>query len=395
MNDGKSKDANLKSLSKENNSLKSNLESLSLKLDELIYKSTSNPRKLIMQSKVDENKKKENIEQQIEIKKKELKNREQLLDILKKDKIKLTESWNRITNIGTDGKEQLKTKNKEIEDLQKSIKELKIVISEHSICEKKIKFLTKLVNNRRSKIKSKNIEMEKRGGQNNELNKKINMFDEALGKLEENKKIKKKEEETKKKKLRLKQKNYSLSLPNDYNNPKQTPLIKNVKDQIKDYAPTNPSNNGDVKSKMIQNNNIITNNNQDGKNKNVFYLKSASNKNKNIVYPFTEEEKKKAITVFAEEEIEIIKQMLNNKRFNALIEKLVVLNRFRNSKENQLKVKKRLNYQKIEKMYDNLDSLKKQVKNKEVYKKELSKKIEKFNLTNIIKKGRMVNCEGI
>ena len=94
--------------------------------------------------------------------------------------------------------------------------------------------------------------MEKRGGQNNELNTKINMYDEALGKLEENKKNKKKEEETKKKKLRLKQKNYSLSLPNDYNNPKQTPLIKNVKDQIKNYAPTNPSNNGDVKSQMIQ-----------------------------------------------------------------------------------------------------------------------------------------------
>ena len=60
-NEGKGKDTDLKSLSKENNTLKNNLESISLKLDELIYKSTSNPRKMIQKAKLDENKKKESI----------------------------------------------------------------------------------------------------------------------------------------------------------------------------------------------------------------------------------------------------------------------------------------------------------------------------------------------
>ena len=82
-NDGKSKDINLNFLSKENNALQNNLETISLKLDEMIYKSASNPRKLIKKNILDDNKKKEsNYEQQILIKDKEIK-REQLPDLMK------------------------------------------------------------------------------------------------------------------------------------------------------------------------------------------------------------------------------------------------------------------------------------------------------------------------
>ena len=89
-NDGKSKDINLNFLSKENNALQNNLETISLKLDEMIYKSASNPRKLIKKNILDDNKKKESkYEQQILIKDKEIKNKQQLIDILNKDNKKL------------------------------------------------------------------------------------------------------------------------------------------------------------------------------------------------------------------------------------------------------------------------------------------------------------------
>ena len=187
VNDGKSKDVELKTLSKENNSLKNNLENLSSKLDEMIYKSTSNPRKLIMQSKLDENKKKENYEQQIKIKEKEIRNRQQLIDILEKDNKKLKDSWNSIDNIGKDGgnkiKEQLKIKNTEIIEIQNKIKEYKHIISEHAICEKKIEFLNKIIENKRKTIHSKISETAIKDNKNNELNTKLNMVDKALEQL--------------------------------------------------------------------------------------------------------------------------------------------------------------------------------------------------------------------
>ena len=46
-NNGKNKGNDLKSLSKENNHLKNNLEAISLKLDEMIYKSTSTPMRIL------------------------------------------------------------------------------------------------------------------------------------------------------------------------------------------------------------------------------------------------------------------------------------------------------------------------------------------------------------
>ena len=187
VNEGKSKDVELKTLSKENNSLKNNLENLSSKLDEMIYKSTSNPRRLIMQSKLDENKKKENYEQQIKIKEKEIRNRQQLIDILEKDNKKLKDSWNSIDNIGKDGgnkvKEQLKIKNTEIIEIQNKIKEYKHIISEHAICEKKIEFLNKIIENKRKTIHSKISETSIKDNKNNELNTKLNMVDKALEQL--------------------------------------------------------------------------------------------------------------------------------------------------------------------------------------------------------------------
>ena len=78
-NNGIIKEKNIKSLSKENNSLKNNLESVSHKLDEMIYKSTSNPRKIL--NKVN-NKKENDYKIQMLIKEKEVNNKQHLVEIL-------------------------------------------------------------------------------------------------------------------------------------------------------------------------------------------------------------------------------------------------------------------------------------------------------------------------
>ena len=126
-NDGKNKDVKLKDLSKENNSLKKNLEDISLKLDKMIYKSASNPRKILKKVKMDETKKKEsNYEQIIIMKDKEIQNKKQLIEILEKDNQYLKNSMKRINNKGvTNDGNKLKKQNSEIMKIRENYKIIK------------------------------------------------------------------------------------------------------------------------------------------------------------------------------------------------------------------------------------------------------------------------------
>ena len=167
----------------------------------------------------------------------------------------------------------------------------------------------------------------------NEINTRINMFDKALDQLKENKI---------KQKLKLKQKSNQNNRFKEYNETENSPIMnenKNLK-----YLNTNPSNSTNVKNQILNNKkrinklnlNDIDNNKNLNKN-NIYYLKSdiQNYSNKNIINPYTEEEKNIAISVFSEEEINIIMKLINNKRdrYNNLIEKLIVLERFRNTKK--------------------------------------------------------------
>ena len=149
--EGKDIDIKLKSISKENNILTNNLESLSSELDKMIYKVTSNPGKLLKQRKLDEQKKSENNgKQQLSLKNKEIQNKQKLIDILKKDNQRLKNEMERINKNSLELDENklianLVEKNKEIKVLENKIKEYKGKIEEHNKCERNIETLNKLI----------------------------------------------------------------------------------------------------------------------------------------------------------------------------------------------------------------------------------------------------------
>jgi len=265
-NMGKSIDVDLKTLSKENNSLKNNLESISVKLDEMIYKSTNNPRKIIKNKILNENKSKEpSYEQQIMIKNKEIKNKQQLIDILNRDKIKLQNSLKLLDNSDKEGgnkmKSQLRDTNLGIIELENKIKNYKLIISDHAQCVKKIDYLNKMIGSKKRELVTTKIEINQKDSKTNELTSKINMADKALEILEENKT---------KKKLKKQKKDYQLSLENEYNPTQQ--IIKSSRIQSKKYVKTIPSNNNAIKNKILKNNKNIRKNGSPFSSKNNIYI---------------------------------------------------------------------------------------------------------------------------
>ena len=283
----------------------------------------------------------------MKIKEEEIKKKQQLIKILEKDNKKLKKSFNEINVAGIDGGNSLRNRliqtNLKISEFQNTIKNYKIKMSEHTLCEKKIKYLNKMITDKNREILSKKNDVIKKDDKYNKLNSEINVADKALELIEENKV---------KKKLKLKQKNHLLNLSKE-NIIEQSP-IKTDKNTNYNYIKTIPSKNNN-KNQIIKNkigiNKLNLNNN--------YYLKShpstSSNKN-NIIYPYTEEEKNKAISIFTEEEKEIIMEVINHKkeRYNTLIEKLIVLERFRNTKKKQLKVRQRRDIEKLKKIYEQL-----------------------------------------
>jgi len=93
----------------------------------MIYKSASNPRKILKKVKMDETKKKEsNYEQIIIMKDKEIQNKKQLIEILEKDNQYLKNSMKRINNKGvTNDGNKLKKQNSEIMKIRENYKIIK------------------------------------------------------------------------------------------------------------------------------------------------------------------------------------------------------------------------------------------------------------------------------
>ena len=183
--EGKNIDAKLKAISKENKSLTSNLESLSSKLDEMILKATSNPRNLMRQKKLDEQKKAENDKKfQLEIKNKEIQNKQKLIDILQKDNLKLKSQMEKINHTGLEENENkimddLIKKNKEISELEAKIRDFKLKIEEHNKCDSTIETLNKLIENNKRDLEMRSSQIIKQQKKNLELNTKLTMADKA------------------------------------------------------------------------------------------------------------------------------------------------------------------------------------------------------------------------
>ena len=109
--------------------------------------------------------------------------------------------------------------------------------------------------------------------------------------------------------------------------------------------------------------------------------KKINNKQKKEI---TEEEKASALSVFTEEEINFILKAINNNqdRFNTLIEKLIVLEKYRNTQEKLLKGNIKANKQKLNKTKLNLEDIQKKLNDKEEKKKRIIKDIQKIDGDN-------------
>ena len=125
-----SKEKDIKKLVNTNQSLKNSLEILTQRLDNLLF--NKNNEKLKKVNKEDENNK-EDLKYQLEIKEKELKNQQQLINILKKDNKNIRNILNKLgyneNNINLI--EKINQQYKEIINLQRNFKEYK---DKHSSC---------------------------------------------------------------------------------------------------------------------------------------------------------------------------------------------------------------------------------------------------------------------
>ena len=145
------KDKNLKSLSKVNKNLKISLNNLTKRLDELIFKFTKDQKKLIHKNNLSSDKQK-NFEEQLLLKERELKNQQNMINILSKDNKKLRHNLD-IKNtfeLNRDLSDKLYIKDQEIINLKKIIKDYEHKYKKHDECQKEIDMLReKLLNNQK------------------------------------------------------------------------------------------------------------------------------------------------------------------------------------------------------------------------------------------------------
>ena len=145
------KDKNLKLLSKVNKNLRNSLNNLTHKLDELLYKFTKDQKKLNLKNNNGNNKEK-NFEEQLLLKEKELKNQQNMINILSKDNKKLRHSLEIQNNfeLNRSLSDKLLIKEKEIINLNKIIKDYEHKYKKHNECQKEIDILKeKLINNQK------------------------------------------------------------------------------------------------------------------------------------------------------------------------------------------------------------------------------------------------------
>ena len=127
------KDKNLKLLAKVNKNLRNSLNNLTQKLDELLYKFTKDQKKLNLKGNNMNNKEK-NFEEQLLLKEKELKNQQNMINILTKDNEKLRHSLEVQNNfeLNRNLSDKLFIKEKEIVNLNKIIKDYEHKYQKHN-----------------------------------------------------------------------------------------------------------------------------------------------------------------------------------------------------------------------------------------------------------------------
>ena len=125
------KEKDIKKLLNTNNNLKNSLETLTQRLDKILV--NSNQQKIKITKTMNANQ--EDLQHQLDIKEKELKNQQQLINILSKDNKNIRNILNNFNNFGINEnnlnlKEKIQQQYQEIQNLQKNLKEYKLKLEQ-------------------------------------------------------------------------------------------------------------------------------------------------------------------------------------------------------------------------------------------------------------------------
>ena len=281
------KNKNLKYLSNINKNLKISLNSLTKKLDELLYKFTKDQKKLKPKNN-NISEKDKNFEEQLLLKEKELKHQQNMINILSNDNKKLKHSLEIQNNyeINRNLSDKLCVKEQEIVNLKKIIKDYEHKYEKHNECQKEIDLLKiKLLNNQKE-LSEKKKEIFISHKNITELQSKYINSESAVNLI--NKTIKERNIK-KKEKLIVNMK-----------------LINNSRKNKKTLSPQ-------IKHRELS---------EDNKNSKISDI--SNNLNYNIIY-----------NIFTEEEIDIIKKLYEYKyyKFQDFIKKVEILEKYQSSKD--------------------------------------------------------------
>ena len=287
------KDKNLKLLSKVNKNLRNSLNNLTHKLDELLYKFTKDQKKLNLKNNNGNNKEK-NFEEQLLLKEKELKNQQNMINILSKDNKKLRHSLEIQNNfeLNRSLSDKLLIKEKEIINLNKIIKDYEHKYKKHNECQKEIDSLKEKLINNQKELSEKKKEIFISHKNITELHSKIINSENAINIINKNIKERKRKEKLK------------LNL-NGLNNSPDGKIGTTINNK-KIYSPIF------MHRELSENNRI---------NKNIDI---SNNHKNNIIY-----------NIFTKEEIDIIKKLYENntEKFIEFQKKVEILEKYRNSKD--------------------------------------------------------------
>lgn len=293
----------IKQLLHTNNSLKNSLEVLTQRLDKILV--NSNQQKLKINKIINNNN--EDLQHQLDIKEKELKNQQQLINILTKDNKNIRNMLNTLNNLGIDEKninftEKIQQQYQEIQVLKKNLKEYKLKLEQKQASTQKEK---------KEDVSSKEVNLSTEEDNSN-IKKKHNFF------LQKNKKIKLNS-------LSSASSAYNIHKFNKFTNKSQScETNKNTKKKF-NYKGINSSF-GNISS---------INNNE-------------------------------AAAIFTEEEIMNIKNCFyDEQKYENFMNKINILEKATKSKEKEMNMKIKLIENKLKEKENELIELKKQAKEKE------------------------------
>ena len=334
------KNNNLKTLSKLNENLKLSLKNLTQRLDELIYKFTKDQKKLIRNNRSNSldksNDIEKNFEKQLSLKEKELKNQQNIINILSRDNKKLRHNLE-IKNtfeMNRSLSDKLYLKEQEIINLNKIIKDYEHKYKKHNECQKEIDSLREKLINNQKELSEKKKEIFISHKNITQLQSKCIQSENAINIINNNIK-----ERNKKAKLKINIINSCMTPPRNEvvdskNKYKLSPIT--LKRELSDFK----------------------------NNKSFDYI---NNFNYNIIF-----------NIFSKEEIDIIKKLYenNDNKYNEFIKKVNILEKYQNSKDKAYLVT-------IKKLKDKIDDYIYRLSNAETKIKDKDYKI--FILTKQIK----------